>query len=135
LRIKVDEQDTSGFPRKFNGKGDSKAGFTYTTLLNTQRYCFHTDTITPLLYIVWNTLGKATDKAFIVVIVVYDDESKRIVYADDIDRSVGTVTLDASVFADVSSYGEIYAYLAFYTIAADGSGMNSETTVLKATKV
>jgi hypothetical protein len=82
--------------------------------------------------VTWNTLGQATDKAFIVV---YDDESKRIVYADDIDRSVGTAALDASVFADLSSYGEIYAYLAFYTIAANGSGMNSETTVLKATKV
>jgi hypothetical protein len=82
--------------------------------------------------VTWNMLGKATDKAFIVV---YDDESKRTVYADEVDRSAGTVTIDASVFADVSSYGEIYAYLAFYAIAADGSGMNSETTVLKATKV
>jgi hypothetical protein len=75
--------------------------------------------------------GDQTDKAFVVV---YDDESKHTVYATEIDRSVGTVTIDASKFANVSKYDDIYAYLAFYNISDDGSGQNSNTTALKATR-
>jgi hypothetical protein len=75
--------------------------------------------------------GDQTDKAFVIL---YDDESKHIVYIDEIDRSVGTATIDASSFANVSGYNDIYAYLAFYHITEDGSGLNSETTALKVTK-
>jgi hypothetical protein len=81
--------------------------------------------------VTWDgSVGEATDKAFIVI---YDDESKRTVHAVEVDRSVGTVTIDASSFANVSAYNDIYAYLAFY-IAEDGSGLNSNTTALKAAK-
>jgi hypothetical protein len=90
------------------------------------------DSSTLSAVVTWNgTAGEATDKAFIVV---YDNESKRAVNAVEIDRSTGTVTIDASVFANVSAYNDIYAYLAFYRIAEDGSGSNSETTALKVTK-
>jgi hypothetical protein len=83
--------------------------------------------------VTWDgTVGEATDKAFVVV---HDDESKRTVYATEVDRSVGTVTIDASSFANVSSYSKVYAYLSFYRIAEDGSGVNSETAALKATKI
>jgi hypothetical protein len=82
--------------------------------------------------VTWNgTAGAAADKAFIVV---HDDESKRTVYAAEIDRSAGTVTIDAAAFANVSSYSEIYAYLAFYHIAENGAGENSVTAALKVTK-
>jgi hypothetical protein len=47
---------------------------------------------------------------------------------------VGTVTINASSIANVSAYNDIYAYLAFYHIAADGSGANSNTAALKAAK-
>jgi hypothetical protein len=82
--------------------------------------------------VTWDgTVGEATDKAFVVV---YDDESKRAVHAVEIARNDGTVTIDASKFANVSSYDNIYAYLAFYHIAENGSGLNSETAVLKVAK-
>jgi hypothetical protein len=80
--------------------------------------------------ITWDgSIGEPTDKAFAVV---YDNESKRISYVDEIDRSAGTTTLDVSSFANVSTYNDIYAYLAFYRIAEDGSGVNSWTAALKA---
>jgi hypothetical protein len=83
--------------------------------------------------VTWDgTVGDATDKAFVVV---YDDESKRTVHTDEISRSDGTVAIDASAFANVSTYGEIYAYLSFYHIGDNGKGFNSNTSVLKATKV
>jgi hypothetical protein len=82
--------------------------------------------------ITWDgTVGDATDKAFIVV---YDDESKRTVHTAEIIRSAGTVTIDASAFADVSTYNDIYAYLAFYHLDDNGKGFNSNTSRLKATK-
>jgi hypothetical protein len=82
--------------------------------------------------VTWDSAaGEATDKA---LVVVYDNESKRTVHAVEVDRNVGTVTIDASKFANVSSYDDIYAYLAFYRITEDGSGLNSTTTVLKVTK-
>jgi hypothetical protein len=82
--------------------------------------------------VTWDTTrGEATDKAFIVV---YDDDSKRTVHAVEVDRSVGTVTISANSFADVSRYENIYAYIAFYHINEDGSGQNSETTARKVTK-
>jgi hypothetical protein len=84
--------------------------------------------------ITWDdTKGAATDKAF-VVIYDNDNKSKRIAYAAEVDRSAATVTIDTSTFADVSDYNDIYAYLAFYHIAEDGSGSNSTTTALKVTK-
>jgi hypothetical protein len=90
------------------------------------------DTASLTATVTWDgTVGEATDKAFVVV---YDDEGKRTVNAVEVDRSAGTVTIDASVFANVSAYNDIYAYLAFYRIDADGKGMNSVTTALKATK-
>jgi hypothetical protein len=90
------------------------------------------DTASLTTTVTWDgTVGEATDKAFVVV---YDDEGKRTVNAVEVDRSAGTVTIDASVFANVSAYDDIYAYLAFYRIDADGKGMNSVTTALKATK-
>jgi hypothetical protein len=89
------------------------------------------DSTTLTAVVTWDTTrGEPTDKAFIVV---YDDESKRTVHAVE-DRSVGTVTIDASSFANVSAYNDIYAYLAFYHIAADGSGANSNTTASRAAK-
>jgi hypothetical protein len=85
--------------------------------------------------VTWDgTTGADDDKAFVVI---YNDESKHIVYATEIDRSVGTVVIDASKFKDVSSYNEIYAYLTFYRVADGtgiGAGMNSGTSVLKMTK-
>jgi hypothetical protein len=82
--------------------------------------------------VTWDgTTGEADDKAFVII---YDDESKRVAYTVDVARSAGTVTLDAAGFANVSSYTEVYAYLAFYKINPDGSGVNSTTTALKATK-
>jgi hypothetical protein len=81
--------------------------------------------------VTWDgTTGDPTDKAFIVL---YDDESKRSVYAVEVARSAGTATLAAATFANVSSYSAVYAYLAFYHINPDGSGANSNTAVLKAT--
>jgi hypothetical protein len=81
--------------------------------------------------VTWDgTMGEATDKA---LVVVYDNESKRSVHAVEVDRDSGTVTIDASKFANVSSYNDMYAYLAFYHINEDGSGMNSATAVLKVT--
>jgi hypothetical protein len=100
-------------------------------------------TLTPITTAVFNSstftttvtwdgsYGEATDKA---LVVVYDNESKRTVHAAEVDRNVGTVTIDAGKFANVSSYDDIYAYLAFYHIAENGSGLNSQTTVLKVTK-
>jgi hypothetical protein len=82
--------------------------------------------------VTWDgTVGEATDKAFVVI---HDDESKRTVHAAEIDRSAGTVTIDAAAFANVSSYSEIYAYLAFYHIDENGAGENSVTAALKVTK-
>jgi hypothetical protein len=82
--------------------------------------------------VTWDdTKGAAADKAFVVV---YDNKSKRIAYAAEVDRSAATVTIDASTFADVSDYNDIYAYLAFYRISEDGDGINSGTTALKAAK-
>jgi hypothetical protein len=82
--------------------------------------------------VTWDgTIGDANDKAFVLV---YDDESKHTVHTVEVDRSAGTVTIDASSFANVSSYNEIYAYLAFYHINEDGTGANSETRAVKATK-
>jgi hypothetical protein len=82
--------------------------------------------------VTWDgTTGDKNDKAFVVV---YDDESKRTVHAVEVGRSDGTITIDASKFANVSSYEKIYAYLAFYHIADDGSSANSGTTALQATK-
>jgi hypothetical protein len=82
--------------------------------------------------VTWNgTIGVADDKAFVVI---YNDESKHIVYATEIDRSAGTAVIDASKFKDVSSYEQVYAYLAFYRIDQDGKGKNSGTAVLKMTK-
>jgi predicted dinucleotide-utilizing enzyme len=82
--------------------------------------------------ITWDgAVGEATDKA---LILVYDDESKRTVHEVEVDRSAGTVTIDASAFANVSTYNDIYVYLAFYHIHADGGGSNSNTTALKVTK-
>jgi hypothetical protein len=82
--------------------------------------------------VTWDgTVGETTDKAFIVL---YDNESNHIAYAVEVLRSAGTVTIDASTFANVSTYSDIYAYLAFYHIA-DGSGKNSGTTALKVTKI
>jgi hypothetical protein len=82
--------------------------------------------------VTWDgTVGAVEDKAFVVI---HDDESKRTVYTTEIDRNVGTVTIDISLFANVSSYDRVYAYIAFYKINEDGSGMNSETAALKATK-
>jgi hypothetical protein len=81
--------------------------------------------------ITWdNAHGDAADKAFIVL---YDNESKKTVYTTEIDRSAGTCTIDAAAFANTSSYSDIYAYLAFYHIEADGTGLNSNTTALKVT--
>jgi hypothetical protein len=82
--------------------------------------------------VTWDgTIGEATDKAFIVI---YDDESKHTAYAVEVDRSAGTVEINVSSFANVSAYEEIYAYIAFYQIAEDGSGQNSGTASIKATK-
>jgi hypothetical protein len=90
------------------------------------------DTASLTTTVTWDgTVGEPTDKAFVVV---YDDEGKRTVNAVEVDRSAGTVTIDASVFANVSAYNDIYAYLAFYRIDPSGSGLNSVTTALKATK-
>jgi hypothetical protein len=86
--------------------------------------------------VTWDgTTGDPTDKAFVVL---YDDESKRGVYAVEVARSAGAATLAAATlaaatFANVSSYSDVYAYLAFYHINPDGSGANSNTAVLKAT--
>ena len=83
--------------------------------------------------VTWDgTVGEAADKAFIVV---HDDESKHTVYAVEVDRSTGTVTIDVSSFANVSSYDKVYAYLSFYRIAEDGSGVNSGTTAIKMAKI
>jgi hypothetical protein len=83
--------------------------------------------------VTWDgTVGEATDKA---IVVLYDNESNHIAYAVEVLRSAGTVTIDASNFANVSTYSDIYAYLAFYHIADDGLGQNSGTTVLKVTKI
>jgi hypothetical protein len=82
--------------------------------------------------VTWDgTGGDATDKAFILI---YDDESKRTASAVEVARDAGTATIDVKSFANVSAYNEIYAYLAFYRINADGSGGNSNTSVLKAIK-
>jgi hypothetical protein len=82
--------------------------------------------------ITWDgTAGEATDKAFVLI---FDDESKHTAYVADIARSAGTATIDASSLANVSAYNDMYAYLAFYRIAADGSGSNSVTTAMKTTK-
>jgi hypothetical protein len=82
--------------------------------------------------ITWDgSIGEPTDKAFGVI---YDDESKRIVYVDEISRSQGTITFDTSPFENVSTYDQVYAYLAFYRINDDGNGMNSLTTAIKADK-
>jgi hypothetical protein len=79
--------------------------------------------------ITWDgTLGDATDKAFIVI---YDNESKKTVYTTEIARSAGTCAIDDTIFANTSFYSDLYAYLAFYHINADGTGLNSNTTVLK----
>jgi hypothetical protein len=83
--------------------------------------------------VTWDgTIGEATDKA---LIVIYDDESKHTAYAVEVDRNAGTVEINASSFANVSAYEEIYAYIAFYRIAEDGSGLNSGTASIKATKI
>jgi hypothetical protein len=79
----------------------------------------------------YGSIGEPTDKAFGVI---YDDESKRIVYVDEISRSQGTITFDTSSFANVSTYDQVYAYLAFYYINDDGNGVNSLTTAIKADK-
>jgi hypothetical protein len=82
--------------------------------------------------ITWaGTTGAGADQAFAII---YDNASKRVAYAVEVARSAGTVTLDAAAFANVSSYSDIYAYLAFYNIHPDGSGVNSDTTAFKATK-
>jgi hypothetical protein len=82
--------------------------------------------------VTWNgSVGEESDKAFIVV---YDDDSKRTAHEVEVDRSAGTVTIDVSAFANVSAYGNVYAYLAFYRIDADGTGLNSNTSALKAIK-
>jgi hypothetical protein len=82
--------------------------------------------------VTWDgTVGEASDKA---IIVIHDNESKRTVHATEVNRDAGTVTIDASKFANVSSYDDIYAYLAFYKINDDGSGSNSDTTALKVAK-
>jgi hypothetical protein len=81
--------------------------------------------------VTWDgTTGAADDKA---IVVIYNDVSKHIVYATEIDRNAGTAVVDASKFKDVSSYNDIYAYLAFYHINDDGTGANSDTTVLQVT--
>jgi hypothetical protein len=90
------------------------------------------DSTTFAATVTWDTTkGEPTDKAFVVI---HDDESKRTGHAVEIDRSVGTVTIDASSFADVSKYEDIFAYLSFYHINEDGSGENSETMAIKVTK-
>jgi hypothetical protein len=81
--------------------------------------------------VTWDgTPGDPTDKAFVVL---YDDESKRSVYAVEVARSAGAATLAAATVANGSAYSAVYAYLAFYHINPDGSGANSNTAVLKAT--
>jgi hypothetical protein len=90
------------------------------------------DTVNLIATVTWDgTVGEATDKAFVTV---YDDESKRTVHAVEVDRSTGTVTIPATAFANVSTYNDIYAYLAFYRLNEDGSGLNSVTTAIKVTK-
>jgi hypothetical protein len=82
--------------------------------------------------VTWDgTRGEATDKA---LVVVYDDESGRTAYATEIDRSVGTATIDIDKFANISSYNNVYAYLMFYRDDGNGKGENSETSVLKMVK-
>jgi hypothetical protein len=91
------------------------------------------DSTTLTATVTWDaTKGEATDKAFIII---YDDESKRTAHTVEIDRSAGTVVIDTSAFANVSTYNEIYAYLAFYHVEDDGSGKNSDTTALKVSKM
>jgi hypothetical protein len=90
------------------------------------------DATTFTAVVTWDgTAGEAADKAFILI---YDDESKHTAYAVEVARDAGTATVDVKSFANVSSYNEIYAYLAFYHINDDGSGRNSNTSVLKAAK-
>jgi hypothetical protein len=82
--------------------------------------------------VTWDgTTGEGADQAFAII---YDNASKRVAYAVEVARSAGTVTIDAAAFANVSAYNDIYAYLAFYNIHPDGSGVNSDTTALKASK-
>jgi hypothetical protein len=79
--------------------------------------------------IMWNHLiGEPTDKA---LGVIYDNKSRHIAYGDEVNRSVGEMIIDTSIFANVSDYQDIYAYLAFYRITEDGSGINSGTSALK----
>jgi hypothetical protein len=82
--------------------------------------------------ITWQTtIGEATDKAFVII---FNNKDNKAVYATEVDRSTGTVTIDASIFAGTSDYADIYAYLAFYRINEDETGVNSATAILKVTK-
>jgi hypothetical protein len=104
------------------------AGELTTTLITTAVF----DSTALTTTVTWDgAKGDQTDKA---LVVVYDDESKHTVYLVETMRSAGTVTIDTSSFANVSTYNEIYVYLAFYNISDDGSGQNSNTIALKATK-
>jgi hypothetical protein len=77
----------------------------------------------------WNgTFGEPADKA---LGVVYDNKSRHIAYRAEINREDGEMTFDTSTFANVSDFHNIYAYLTFYRIAEDGSGINSGTSAVQ----
>jgi hypothetical protein len=87
------------------------------------------DSVNFTAQIIWNrTYGEPTDKA---LGIVYDNKSRHIAYEAEVNRSEGEMIIDTSTFANVSDYQDIYAYLVFYRIAEDGSGINSGTSALK----
>jgi hypothetical protein len=90
----------------------------------------------PMVTMRWDaTAGNPDDWVFLVV---YDNESKKVVYRFDVftrnecgpGTSIG-IPLDS--MANVSSFTEIYVYMALYTHDSDTVlGRNSRTTVRKA---
>jgi hypothetical protein len=69
--------------------------------------------------------GAAADD--VALVLIYDDQTRKTMHAVA-TRGAGTATVDVSPLANVSSYTEIYAYLAF---ASDME--NSPTTELLVT--